>query len=144
MLPSTSCSFVNRNPTLSGLVFFFLFRYSLCFYNIIQSALPHNLCTYTLTRETSASDVLTRERKPGQCPSPATSSYMASYRTRCSRRSDRTFLMLSSDTGLSNTPSRPKLIHLSFVDLSVLPVSATSSGLWWRFVNFSCIRRAIW
>ena len=141
MLPSTS-SFVNRNPTLSGLVFF---RYSLCFYNIIQNALPpQSLYVHTVIRETSASDVLTGERKRGQCPSSATSSYMASYRTRCSRRSDRTFLMLSSDTGLSNTPSRPKLMHFSFVDLSVLPVSATSSGLWWRLVNFSCIRRAIW
>lgn len=137
MLPSTS-SFVNRNPTLSGLV---LFRYSLCFYNIIQNALPHppqSLYVLHINRCSNGGE------KAGTVSLFGNVLLLASYRTRCSRRSDRTFLMLSSDTGLSNTPSRPKLMHFSFVDLSVLPVSATSSGLWWRLVNFSCIRRAIW
>lgn len=55
--------------------------------------------------------------------------YMASNRTRCSSSSNRTFLILSIETGLRITPSRPNLTQFSVIDLSVFPVSATTSGL---------------
>ncbi|KAJ6327674.1 hypothetical protein OIU78_014520 [Salix suchowensis] len=62
-------------------------------------------------------------------PIAAAAAYMASNRTQCSRRSDKTLLILSTDTGFSITPSIPTLMQFSLVTLSVFPASATISGL---------------
>ena len=65
--------------------------------------------------------------------------YRASYRTRCSKSSDKMLLILSTEMGFCITPFIPTLIQFSFVTLSVFPVSATISGFSWRFANFSRI-----
>lgn len=55
-------------------------------------------------------------------------SYIASNKTRCSNSSDKTLLILSTETGFSITPSIPTLMQFSFVILSIFPVSATNTG----------------